>query len=349
MAINYNDTRLLMAALKQSYKPQTLFRDTFFPTVKVFNSKLVDIEYKKGGRKLAPFVAKGVGGVNVARSGSNIKSYEPPMIAPKRTVTVENLENRGFGEDLFSEVTPEQRAMILRGEDMAELMDMNIRRMEWMCAQLMLFGTFNIYGYSDDGETYLADTVTLDWTQKDTLTEAGDIWSNTSADIYGNLQDMSQTVSRNSGAVPTVGLCSFKTSNYILNNTSLLNWMLRPRENMSLMNIAPRITSPGVMRIGIIESLNLELYAYDAIYTDDSGATQQFLPDDYFIMGVPGRGKQLFGAITQRENGAWKTYAGAYVPKVWGDDGKDKEEIRVASKGLPIPEFIDDWYTMKVK
>ena len=295
---------------------------------------------------MAPFVAKGVGGVNVARTGSNIKSYEPPMIAPKRQVTIENIENRGFGEELFSETTPEQRAMILRGEDMAELMDMNIRRMEWMCAQLMVYGTFDIHGFSDDGETYLADTVTLDWNQKDTLTST-DTWNNAGADIYGDIKEMHKTVSRNATSNPEVMLIPSNVENYFLNNTALQKYL--DMRNLLLMNIQPRVIAPGVRYFGMITSLNVQVYIYDGIYADDSGTSQQFLPDNYAILGVPGRGKQLFGAITQRENGAWKTYAGAYVPKVWGDDGKDKEEIRVASKGLPIPEFIDDWYTLKVK
>jgi hypothetical protein len=37
------------------------------------------------------------------------------------------------------------------------------------------------------------------------------------------------------------------------------------------------------------------------------------------------------------------------VPKVWSDVGSDVQEIRVASKGIPLPEFVDDWYTYKVK
>jgi len=348
MAINYNDTRLLLAALEQSFAPQTLLRDVFFPNVVTSPSRVIDIEYKKGGRKLAPFVAKGNGGVNVARTGSTIKSYEPPMMAPKRPITVDNIDQRAFGEPMFSTVTPEQRALQLRAADMKELVDMSVRRMEWMCAQLLISGTFDVNGYSDDGKTYLVDTVTLDWTQHDTLTGT-DTWEHVAADIYGNMQDMSQAVSRASGQTPTVGLCSYATANYIMQNTAVKDWLLRPKENLSLMSIAPRIVSPGVLRIGIIESLNLEVYAYDGIYVDDAGATKQYIPDDYFIIGVPGRGRQMFGSVTQLEAGGWKSYQGAYVPKVWGDVGQDVEQIRVASKGIPVPEFIDDWYTMKVK
>ena len=66
------------------------------------------------------------------------------------------------------------------------------------------------------------------------------------------------------------------------------------------------------------------------------------------IMGVSGRGSQLFGSVTQLESdNVYRTYEGKNVPKVWSDVGGDKQMLRVASKCVPKPEFIDDWYTLK--
>ncbi|WP_425057625.1 hypothetical protein SCACP_21420 [Sporomusa carbonis] len=354
MPININDTRLLLAALGQSYPPSTLLRDTFFPNIQTFPTKTVMMDYRKGNRMMAPFVTKGVSGVNVERGRFTTKEYEPPMMAPQRPTTVADIENRAFGENVFSSRTPEQRAMELRARDMAELQDMNTRRIEWMCAQLMLFGQFEAAGYADDGKTQIIDTITYsDWTQKLTLT-GSDCWLATDGktpqgDPYSVLEEMSQTISRNSGRIPEVAIFSYKTKNALINNPSLQKILMIPsRDNMTLMSIQPRITVPGVVRVGIIESLNLELYAYDGIYQDDNGTIQQYIPDGYVIMGVPGRGSQLFGAITQLENDEeFRTYEGAYVPKVWSEKGKDVRMIRVASKCVPKPEFIDDWYTLK--
>jgi len=349
MSIGFNDTRTMLAALERTKAPSTLLRDTFFPNVQTFPTRMVDIEYRKGGTPLAPFVVKGTGGVNMARAGSEMRSYEPPMSAPKRPISVEHIEQRAFGEPVYSTQTPEQRAAALRAKDLEELRDMNTRLMEWMCAQLLITGSFAAKGYSDDGKTYLVNTLTLDWTQKMTLT-GEDTWNNPGADIYGNLQDASRIVSEASGMVPAVAIGDFNVIKYLIGNASMQNWLLRPKENLSLMSISPRIQSPEVIRVGIVESLNLEIYAYNATYTDHAGVTQKYIPSDHIIIGVPGRGKQLFGAVTQLEqDGVWRTYQGANVPKVWSDVGSDVQEIRVASKGIPLPEFVDDWYTYKVK
>jgi len=347
--IDINNTQFLLAALDQSLPPSTLFRDTFFPNPVTFPTKTVLMDYRKGNRQMAPFVSKGVPGVNVERVGFSTKEYEPPMMAPQRPTTNEDVENRAFGENVFSTETPEQRAMALRAQDLADMQDMAVRRIEWMCAQLMLNGSFQVAGYAEDGKTQLIDTVTYDWTQKLTLTGT-DTWDNTAADIYGNLQDMHQTISRNSGRNPEVGIGSYKTMNYLLNNASLVKYLMIPdRNNMLLMSIQPRIVAPGVIRFGYIQSLNLELYAYDGIYQDETGAVQQYIPDGYFIMGVTGRGSQLFGAVTQlEEDGVRRTYQGKYVPKVWNEVGHDVQMLRVASKCVPKPEFVDDWFTMKV-
>ena len=66
-------------------------------------------------------------------------------------------------------------------------------------------------------------------------------------------------------------------------------------------------------------------------------------------MGISGRGKQLFAAITQLEgNGEFKTYASAFVPKVWDDIESNTKKLAVSSAMLPVPATYDDWYTLKV-
>lgn len=347
--INITDTYSLLQAISRSYPPTTLMRDTFFPHPKTFVTKTVLMDYRKGTRRMSPFVAKGASGVVVGRSGFNTKEYEPPMMAPERPINIADIDKRGFGENVFSTRTPEQRATEIMAQDIADLIEMNTRRMEWMCCQLLLNGQFEAKGFADDGKEFIIDTVSYpDWTQKLTLT-GGDKWDNAGADIYGNLQDMSQQISRNSGRVPNVAIGSFETCDKLLKNDSIMKYLMVPNlQNLSLMSFAPRIKSLGVRRMGYIQSLDLEIYAYDGVYEDDNRQLQQYLPDGYFIMGVSGQGSQLFGAVTQMESdGKYRTYEGANVPKVWNEMSKDVKMLRMASKGVPKPECIDDWYTLK--
>ena len=115
MALDITKTYSLLMAVKQMLPPVTFLRDTYFPTndsTDVFSTEYVLVEYKDGRKKLAPFVAPRKGGVTVLREGSNMQSYEPPYIAPKRVMTIDELKKRGFGEAILTELTPAQRSSL---------------------------------------------------------------------------------------------------------------------------------------------------------------------------------------------------------------------------------------------
>ena len=80
MPINIDDTRTLLQAIERTNPPTTTLIDTFFPAVKTFLTNTVDMEYRKGGRRMAPFVVPGSKGVNMSRNGSQIRSYKAPLI-----------------------------------------------------------------------------------------------------------------------------------------------------------------------------------------------------------------------------------------------------------------------------
>lgn len=351
MGFNIDETRTLMQSLERTHKPTTTLIDTFFPVAKTFLTTTVDMEYRKGGRKMAPFVVPGGKGVNDARNGSQMRVYKAPLMRPKRVIEASDIERRGFGEDIYSQRTPEERAQELRAHDMAELIDACTRRQEWMAAQLLINGSYNCQGFADDGVTPVDNLIEFpDFDNKVTFS-GSDAWDNASAKIYDNMGDASQKIRRNAGMVPTVAICSHNVTSYLLNNEQILKYLMVPsRDNLALMSIQPRLTRPELIRVGYIQALNLEIYSYDGVYEDDAGELQQFVPNDHMIIGVPGRGKRLFGAVTQLENdNQFHTYEGEYIPKITGSVESDTTSLAISSRCVVCPEFLDDWATLKVK
>lgn len=353
MAFNYDDTRTLLGVVERSNKPTTTLIDTFFPDIRTFVTEAVEMEYRKGARRMAPFVVPGTKGVNLARTGSNLRVYKAPLMKPKRVIEASDIMRRGFGETVYSQRTPEERAQELRARDMAELIDSCVRRQEWMAAQILLNGSCQIKGFADDGVTELIDTITFDgFENKITISGAANTWDAVdTANPFGDISDAAQTIRRNAGLNPTVAICSMSIVEYLINNKKLLNYMLVPsRDNLALLSIQPRLLRPDLMRVGHISALNLDIYAYDGGYEDESGAFTPYIPDDYMIIGIPGRGKRLFGAVTQLEaDGQYHTYEGAYVPKVTLDFENDTSSLAMNSRCVVCPEFLDDWAVLKVK
>lgn len=351
MALNFDDTRTLLGAIERSNPPTTTLVDTFFPQQEVFLTEYVEMEYRKGGRRMAPFIVPGAKGVNMARGGSTIRTYKPPMMRPKRTIELNDVMRRGFGENVYSQRTPEERAAMMRAKDMADLIDMCARRQEYMAAQLLINGSYECKGYADDGNIQVVDTVTFaEFDNKITLS-GNNTWDNAAAKIYDDIGDASQKIRRAAGMIPTVAMCSANVVEYLMGNTQIMNYLLVPsRDNLALMSMQPKLVRPELLRVGYIQALNMEIYAYDGIYTDDNGDDQQYIPDNHIIIGVPGRGKRLFGAVTQmEEDKQLHTYASAFVPKVTADIESDTSSLAISSRCVLAPEFLDDWAVIKVK
>ena len=116
MPLNIYSTHYLLAAIKELTPPTTFLRDRYFPTndaTDIFETEDVLIEYKDGNKKVAPFVSPRKGGVTIHRDGSYMVRYTPPFVAPRRTLTIDELKVRGFGEALMSKLTPQQRESIM--------------------------------------------------------------------------------------------------------------------------------------------------------------------------------------------------------------------------------------------
>ncbi len=349
--IEYNDTISLMRVMERMKAPASFLLDTFFPQVPAttVTSKIM-VEYRKGGRRLAPFVVKGGRGVNMARETSWMNTYVPPMVGPRRVISPEDLEHRTFGETIYSTKTPAQRAAEIQARDLVELRDMIINRKNKMAADILQEGKCDIEGFADDGKTVLLDTVEFpEWDQKITPTTTWDI---AGADIYNDIKGVSELIQENTGSIPTLMLCGKNIENYLLDNTKIFKWLSVPsRENLAVFSFAPRFQSSQIRRIGILQSLNLELYSYAETYTDDDGTVKPFLNPDSVIIANPGRGAQLHGAVTLLNDAgnAYNTYSGQYVPYYNGDKNSQEISLTMYSRFVLAPTWADDWALIKAK
>ena len=159
MPFNFFETHNLLMAVEQLTPPTTFLRDRYFPTndaTDVFATNDVLVEYKDGSKRVAPFVAPRKGGVTILRSGYEVLRFEPPFVAPRRMLTIDDLNKRGFGEALLSTLTPEQRQRALVLKDVQELSDMITRREEAMAAEVMQTNGCIMKHIADDVDT--ADT-----------------------------------------------------------------------------------------------------------------------------------------------------------------------------------------------
>ena len=346
MTIDIHSTRTMMAAIEKMMPVNTFFMDTFFGAPETFPTEDVDVDFRKGKRKMAPFVAPRVGGITMDRQGFVTRNYKFPRIAPQRVLTKDDISKRLAGENVYSRTTPEQRSQQLLGKDLQELDEYITRREEWMCREVLINGKCVMKGIIDDKSEETVDMeVDYSFTNKETLTATAK-WDQATSKKLSDLTRWRKSVIQKTGQAPTVCVMSSDVAELFISDTAVQNMF--DKNKIKVGDITPVVINPAVTFIGRIVSLGLDLYSYDEWFVDDAGIEQPMMPEKTLILARPKMARRLYGAITQMEKGEYYTYEGTRVPKVWADDNNDVKMVKVSGRPLPVPEDVDDWYVAVV-
>jgi len=343
--INIYNTQTMLAAIIKMKPVHTFLRSTFFPGMNTFVTEEVMLDFKKGKRKMAPFVAPRVGGITMDRQGYRTDKYRAPKIAPQRAMTVDDLVIRGMGENVFSTRTPAARQAELLGTDLSEMDDMITRREEWMVRELLFSGKITMKGFTDHtNELYIEETLDYKFTNKETLSTKK--WGAADAEILKNLEDWRLEVIQKSGKAPTICIMGQSAKTAFMNDAEVKSKM--DLRNMYLGQINPVIISDAVTYIGRLSELGLDIYTYNEWFIDDEGTETPLVPVDHILLGRPNMGELLYGAITQLEKETFFTYEGSRIPKAWSEEKNDIRMVRLSSRPVPKPEDVDDWFVADV-
>lgn len=335
-------TREMIEALDQTMPVRSFLTRTFFPKSNLHIAELIELDVRKGKRKMAPFVAPRKGGKVMVREGFKTNLIKTPKIAPQRAITVDDITKRGIGENTYSKKTPEERADELLAKDMTDLQDAIERRKEWEAREVILGGKFTAI----DEEEGLDVQVDFNFSNKEVLSGTA-LWSNSGSNPVAVLKAKRRLIIQKTGKAPDIVLLASDVVDTFLNNPNVQKAM--DIRNLNNVVVEPKVIDPAVTYIGKIAELALELYSYDEWFLDDDDVEQPMLPSGTVILGhSDGIGSFEYGAVTQMEKGEHITYEAEIVPKVWADDDNDVKMLRMTSRPVPRPDDVDSWYVLDV-
>jgi hypothetical protein len=353
MAFDPNTTLDYLLAVNQITPPVSFLSDRYFPTndaTDIFSSEKVLAEYKRGNKKIAPVVAPRVGGVTVLRSGSKLKEYDPPTVAPKRTTTLDDVIRRGFGESILPTLTPEERESQLALNDAAEMIEFHVRRREQIAAELLQNNGYVLKQIGDKDNLYEDfEILFYDGTDNPAVYTIDTPWSDEDADILADLAGMIyQQTSR--GLAASELIVSGDVADLILNNNKIYEKLLIPDGKLNIGKIDPKELPNGASLIAVlnVRGRNIEVLSYDESYENDEGVDTPFIAPGTAILTAPAIGKTLYGAVSQYENKQLHTYAAKYVPKTIVDEDKNVKEVTITSKPLLLPVNESPFVTANV-
>lgn len=339
--LNLFDIYMLMAITEEIVPQQTFFRDRYFPTGDddIFAADKVLTEYMNGDRKMAAFVSARAGDIPMERQGYTIHEYEPAYIAPSRLLTTDELRKRGFGEALYANSTPAERAARLLLRDQTEMDRRIVRREEWMCAQTMINNACTMQSYIDDkteGETLYVKF--FDGSSDHTYTVASKwtTWAIMRADVIAMCRKLSKRGLRAADLVMGTDVAE------AVMGFADLQRLLDKNSGIATGHIEEELSPyDGVVLMGVVNfgGFKLSLISVDETYIDDSNTEQRYFPATSAMVAAPGCGHLMYGQVTQIDYGSteFTTHAGIRIPKFSVDQDKDQRKLRLAARPLAAP------------
>lgn len=352
MSVLYNilDSAHLVAIGEEIIPAPTFFRDRYFPTgaEDIFSTQKVLTEIKRGSHTMACFVAPRVGDIPVDRIGYEIHEFEPPYIAPSRLLTLDDLEKKDFGEAILANLTPEQRAARLTLKDGQEL-DVSISRLEeWMAVQAMLNNGVDCQEYIDESTQGEVKTIRYYHGSSEHTYTVATRWDETNGDCLSDIEAMGDMLAAR--GLPAADLILGSDAAEAFMSDAKVEKRLDKTSGiiLSALGLAPKIVTPGVVRLGTINAGGHELTVFKAKerYYDRTTSTYvPYFPTKGALVTAPGCGHMLYGAVSQIDYSDVdiSTYAGKRIMKLSVNQEKDTRKLRLASRPLPMPKNYCPW------
>lgn len=346
MAISIYDPRTMGKLVERMPKVHTFIKSTFFRNMETFDTQKIDVDFKKGNRQLAPFVHKKIGGATIDNEGYQTNTYEPPLVAPNKITTVDDILKRTPGESLYNGKSPNQRAVEKMQRDFTELDEMITRREEWMCCQALFTGKIPIL--DKDGKELQAE-IDFSFTNKETLAAAKK-WNAVQGGKIKQLKEWRKQVQKT----------GFVNCNVCLMGADALEAFLTDEEVQKVLDvrrfevavIAPKELPNGATYVGTIHELAMDIYTYNEWYLDNW--TDKTKPEDkpllpanvVALLSTEASYSMYYGAVgVVDETGKSIGVAeGSRIPEQWVKRSPARRFLQLNSAPLCVPHEVDSWF-----
>ncbi|MFX3673292.1 MAG: major capsid protein [Paenisporosarcina sp.] len=344
--VNLFEPRTMLKLVTRMSNHKTYLKDTFFKNPITFPTASVDVDFKKGNRKLAPFVHEKIGGKIVENSGYQTETFKPPLVAPNKITTALEMQNRAPGEGLYSAKTPQERAGEKLVNDLAELEEMIARREEFMCAQALFTGQIEVKGEGIDR------IIDFGFTNKETLSGT-DLWSDPASDPIADLKRYKRQVQEKGFVNPDIVIMDSGVVDTFINHEKVQKLMNIRNIYAGEVKLAKELPN-GVSYVASLPSIGVEVFEYNEFYLDDftdpqNPVVKPLVPEgNVAMLSSSAQYSMAYAAVTVAEDDALVTYEATRVPQQWVAKNPARQFVQINSKPLPIPHEVDSWYVAKV-
>jgi hypothetical protein len=330
-------TTSILDALVIRIPVPSFIRDMFFPMVDYASSDWVQMDVKRGGKTLAPFILPLEGQVVGRRIPFMRTMVEAPTLAPARVITLRDAVRPYFGETVYDYFSPEQRVANMFAEDSLDMDEEIGRTEEWMCSSIMFTGKFQ---YS----VRTKNPISVDYNFTN-ITAVPKPWTDPTALPLDDLQLAQQGLNGNgySGNVAIYGTEAWAA---LWKNPQVKELMknlsgLTPISSYTLGQSIP----VGTQRAPSFSYPVMENWIYSATYME-GGVAKPYVPPNKVLIGSSDvRNRIIYALVTQIEqsDGEFHSYSSDRVPKVECNVNKNLYMYTITSRPVPMPQDLLSW------
>lgn len=124
----------------------------------------------------------------------------------------------------------------------------------------------------------------------------GTSWSNTAADIIGDIRTGQEKIEEDTGEKPTRAICSLKTWQDMLKNEAI-------KKSIFVLSNGQANLSTTKLKEYLMQELELEVVIYSKKYKNEAGVNTKYVPDDTFVLFPSGTlGTTWFGTTPEESD-----------------------------------------------
>ncbi|WP_315743110.1 major capsid protein [Bradyrhizobium sp. SZCCHNR1075] len=329
------------------------FLNKFFTAVETSDTEDVKFDTVKGRRLIAPLVSPIVQGKVIREAGFKTSSLAPAYIKDKRVFDPNKQFKRRAGEKIGGSMTPEQRLAAAVGFALSEQLEMWIRRMEVMSAEVLRTGKLIL-----EGDEYPRQEVDFGRDPGLQIVLSGtDKWSDANVNPLDDIEEWGQLIFDTSTLVARDVIMASdvwkvvreKMSGTYTDKVAISMRLQIDTEKDTLSSaraeLGPMLLTPGIRLVGVFG--DYRLWVHSDKYVDPlTGETKEVLPSGEVVMASPDiQGVRHFGAIRDLKAGIQPR---SFFVKSWEEEDPSVRYILGQSAPLIVPYHVNGSLGAKV-
>jgi len=292
--------RTMLKALEQKPAPSSFLRDMFVTSTEEHDTDVIEIDIEKSGQTVAAYVARGGDANRVAMSGFTTNLHVIPYVNEEMRFTPKDLKVRLAGETAYSSGA-KKRLNSKVGKGLSKLRDRFKNLEELQLSQSLQTGLAVISGKD------VSYTVNFQMDPNHIMINTGDdLWDDTDSKKIEQLREMAALPVQAGAPAPTVVIMGVDAAAAFIDDDDVKEKVDLKNYNTGHIDFK-QLNENKATYLGHINEIGLsvELYSYQATYTDDQGATQFFFDRTKIVMGsTTARVTAHYGMIENLNHGS---------------------------------------------